>query len=73
MFEGYGLSENSSVVAWNSPDCFKPGTVGKPLVYVTVRLAADGELLIDNTRVMHGRRAIVDPARTIYNALSDLR
>ena len=30
-------------------------------------------LLIDNTRVMHGRRAIVDPARTIFNALSDLR
>ena len=26
--------------------------------------------LIDNTRVMHGRRAILDPDRTIYNALS---
>ena len=34
----------------------------------------DGDvLLIDNTRVMHGRRAIVDPSRAIYNALSDLR
>jgi alpha-ketoglutarate-dependent taurine dioxygenase len=31
----------------------------------------DGEVvLIDNTRVMHGRRAIKDPVRTIYNALS---
>ncbi|XXX78178.1 TauD/TfdA family dioxygenase [Sorangium sp. So ce134] len=30
-------------------------------------------LLIDNTRVMHGRRAIVDPRRTIYNALSFIR
>lgn len=30
-------------------------------------------LLIDNTRVMHGRRAIVDPERSIFNALSDLR
>jgi alpha-ketoglutarate-dependent taurine dioxygenase len=31
----------------------------------------DGEIaLIDNTRVMHGRRAIQDPLRTIYNALS---
>ena len=31
----------------------------------------DGEVvLIDNTRVMHGRRAIRDPERTIYNALS---
>ncbi|MCW5253058.1 TauD/TfdA family dioxygenase [Streptomyces sp. SHP 1-2] len=32
---------------------------------------ADGDVaLIDNTRVMHGRRAITDPDRTIYNALS---
>jgi alpha-ketoglutarate-dependent taurine dioxygenase len=31
----------------------------------------NGEVvLIDNTRVMHGRRAITDPERTIYNALS---
>ncbi|UXY17142.1 TauD/TfdA family dioxygenase [Chitiniphilus purpureus] len=31
----------------------------------------DGDVaLIDNTRVMHGRRAIVDPDRSIYNALS---
>ncbi|MGF6152296.1 TauD/TfdA family dioxygenase [Pseudomonas fluorescens] len=27
-------------------------------------------VLIDNTRVMHGRRPIDDPARTIFNALS---
>jgi hypothetical protein len=31
----------------------------------------DGDIvLIDNTRVMHGRRAITDPARTILNAQS---
>ncbi|MEU5837236.1 TauD/TfdA family dioxygenase [Streptomyces diacarni] len=31
----------------------------------------DGDVaVIDNTRVMHGRRAITDPDRTIYNALS---
>lgn len=31
----------------------------------------DGDVaVIDNTRVMHGRRAITDPNRTIYNALS---
>ncbi|MET7482794.1 TauD/TfdA family dioxygenase [Streptomyces sp. NPDC005538] len=33
----------------------------------------DGDVaLIDNTRVMHGRRAITDPERSIYNAQSDL-
>jgi len=29
-------------------------------------------VMIDNTRVMHGRRAITDPDRTIFNALSYL-
>ncbi|MER5569940.1 TauD/TfdA family dioxygenase [Streptomyces goshikiensis] len=34
----------------------------------------DGDIaLIDNTRVMHGRRAILDTRRTIYNALSYIR
>ncbi|MFI7104608.1 TauD/TfdA family dioxygenase [Streptomyces sp. NPDC050161] len=34
---------------------------------------ADGDVaLIDNTRVMHGRRPIVDTERTIFNAQSDL-
>lgn len=34
----------------------------------------DGDVaLIDNTRVMHGRRAITDTRRTIYNAQSYLR
>lgn len=34
----------------------------------------DGDvLLIDNTRAMHGRRAIRDANRVIYNALSDIR
>ena len=61
VFEGYGLSENSSVVAWNSPDCFKPGTVGKPLDHVTVRLAPDGELLI-KSRSMFDGYAGTDPS-----------
>jgi len=54
VFEGYGLSENSSVVAWNSPDCFKPGTVGRPLDHVQVRLAEDGELLVKSTSMFAG-------------------
>jgi len=46
---------------------------------VTERFTEDIEwqagdvVLIDNTRVMHGRRAIKDPQRTIYNALSFLK
>jgi long-chain acyl-CoA synthetase len=61
VFEGYGLSENSSVVAWNSPACFKPGTVGRPLDHVRVRLADDGELLV-RSRSLFAGYAGTDPS-----------
>ena len=54
IYEGYGLSENSSVVAWNAPSCFKAGTVGKPLNHVTVKLSADGELLVKSRSLFAG-------------------
>lgn len=44
VYEGYGLSECSSVVCFNRPGADKPGTVGKPLPHASVRINADGEL-----------------------------
>ena len=39
-----------------------------------ISCTAPGDIvLIDNTRVMHGRRAITDPERTILNAQSYAR
>ena len=61
VYEGYGLSENSSVVSWNSPDCHRAGTVGKPLAHVSVRLADDGELLIRSSSLLAGY-ANADPS-----------
>lgn len=46
IYEGYGLSECSSVVAVNAPGVRKPGSVGKPLPHVRLRFAADGEILV---------------------------
>lgn len=54
VFEGYGLSENSSVVCWNTPNGYKLGSVGKPLDHVTVRVAEDGELLVKSTSLFAG-------------------
>jgi long-chain acyl-CoA synthetase len=54
VHEGYGLSENSSVVAWNGPLCFKAGSVGKPLAHVSVKLAPDNELLIKSSSLFDG-------------------
>lgn len=45
-FEGYGLSECSSVVAVNTPEANLPGSVGKPLQHVKIKFAEDGEILI---------------------------
>ncbi len=47
VYEGYGLSECGSVVAVNRPGANRVGSVGKPLPHVQVRIAPDGEILVD--------------------------
>lgn len=46
LFQGYGLSECCSVVALNNGAENRPGSVGKPLPHVELRIAADGEILV---------------------------
>jgi len=47
VYEGYGLSECASVVSLNLPGADQPGSVGRPLPGVRIRLAADGEVEVD--------------------------
>ncbi|MCW3841935.1 AMP-binding protein [Micromonospora yasonensis] len=54
VYEGYGLSENSSTVSWNRPGNRRIGTVGQPLDHVEVRLADDGELLVRSSSLFAG-------------------
>jgi long-chain acyl-CoA synthetase len=54
IFEGYGLTETSPVIAVNKPQTHRIGTVGKPLQNLKCRIAEDGELEVFGPSVFAG-------------------
>ncbi len=54
IFEGYGLTETSPVVALNYPRANRIGTVGKALENVQCRFAEDGELELKGPSIFKG-------------------
>ena len=54
ILEGYGLTETSPVIALNTQNANRMGSVGKPLPNVECRIAQDGELLVRGPSIFHG-------------------
>jgi len=54
ILEGYGLTETSAATTVNRPTALKIGTVGQPVPGASVKVAADGELLLAGSQIFKG-------------------
>jgi long-chain acyl-CoA synthetase len=54
LWEGYGLTETSPVIALNTPLRHRMGAAGMPLSNLELKLAEDGELLVRGPSVFAG-------------------
>jgi len=54
VIQGYGLTETAPILSFNHPFDLKPGTVGKPLAGIDVRIGSENEILVRGEIVTPG-------------------
>jgi long-chain acyl-CoA synthetase len=54
LWEGYGLTETSPLIALNTPLHQRMGAAGMPMKNIEIKLAEDGELLVRGPSICHG-------------------
>ena len=54
VFEGYGMTECSPVVSANCKQAIKPGSIGKPLPHLDVKIGENNEIQIRGESVFKG-------------------
>jgi long-chain acyl-CoA synthetase len=54
LAQGYGLTETAPIISFSHPFHVQPGTTGKPIAGIQIKIAEDGEVLVRGDNVTPG-------------------